>query len=445
MKSLRHKLCSILLAFGFLPLGALAAGSSVPVTPIDDIVAIVNNDVITQHELDERYARAVEQLQQRKIQLPPHDVLVHQLLDRMINDKVQLQDAEQTGIRVDAPTLDRAIAKIAEQNNMSLDQFRAMLTQQGIPFDKFSTDIRNEIILSRLRQRDVDSKISVSESEVDNYLATRAKLGADEEYHLAHIGISIPDNATPQQIAAANEKAQMALQKLQQGADFAQVSAAYSDSQNALEGGDLGWRSPAQIPPDYLDIISHLQPGETSGLLRDNNAIHIIRLLEKRDDSKPAIIQQTHARHILIKTNAIVSDDDAKKRLDQIRQDILSGKAKFSDMAKKYSDDGSASKGGDLGWLSPGDTVPEFEHAMDALKPGDISEPVKSPFGYHLIQVLERRSKDVTLEKRRLMARQAIHDRKLERATEDWVRELRDRAYVKILNNNDQTAGTHGG
>ena len=433
MNSLLRNLHSFLLALILLPALALAAGSpKAPVTPIDGIVAVVNSDVITQHELDERYDRAVAQLKQRGIEVPPRDVLKRQLLDRMINDKIQLQYAQQSGIRVDAPTLDRAIEKIAEQNNMTMEQFRATLAKQGVPFEKFSADIRNEIIMTRLRERDVNNKVSVSESEVDNFLATRAKLGMDEEYHLAHIGINIPDNATPQQIAAAGQKAQSAKQELDQGADFRQVSAAYSDSPNALEGGDLGWRSAAQIPPQYLELISHMKPGDTSDVLRDNTAFHILRLIDKRDASQSSIIQQTHARHILIKTNAIVTDEDAKKHLEQIRQDILSGKAKFADMAKKYSDDGSASKGGDLGWLSPGDTVPEFEKAMDALKVGEISEPIKSPFGYHLIQVIERRQKDVTQEKRRIMARDAIFQRKLEQATEDWMRELRDRAYVEI-------------
>lgn len=418
------------------PATASAAASGQPVL-IDDIVAIVNNDVITRHELAERYQRAIQQLETRKIALPPKKILEKQLLDRMILDRIQLQYAEQTGIKVDDAALDEAILRIAEQNHLTLEQFKAALAKDSVPFSRFRDDIRREIILTRLRQREVDNKVNVSDAEVDAYLTAQAKSGVDEEFHLARISIDIPDNATSAQIAAAQEKADTVLQKLHNGANFAEMSTEYSNAPNALEGGDLGWRPAAQLPPQFVDIIRALKPGETTGTLRTSEGFHIIELIEARNTDKPAIISQTHARHILIKTNEIVTDADAIKRLNDIRDQITSGKATFEAMAKKYSDDTSASKGGDLGWLSPGETVPEFEHAMDALKPGEISQPIKSPFGYHLIQVLDRRQKDVTLNHRRQVAMQAIRARKVEEAQTDWLREMRDEAYVKTFPMNE--------
>ncbi len=402
--------------------------------PLDYIVAVVNDDVITRHDLDERYARAVQQLNDRKIALPPHDVLEKQILERMINDRIQLQFAEQSGIRVDDTMLDRAIDRIASQNKMSPEEFRAAVAKEGIAFEKFREDIRSEIVLSRLREREIEAKINVTEAEVDAYLNAQAKLGADDEYDTAHILISIPENATPEQVQMAYAKAEDALNKIRGGADFGQISAAYSNAPNALEGGDMGWRRAAEIPTLFSQVLINLKPGETSDILRSNSGFHIIKLIDKRSADKTTIISQTHARHILIKTSEIISAADAKKRLEQIRQQIVSGSAKFSDMARQYSNDASASKGGDLGWLSPGETVPEFEHAMDALKPGEISQPVQSPFGFHLIQVLERRDQDVTTERQRILARQAIRQRKIEEAQEEWLRQLRDSAFVEYRN-----------
>ena len=411
-----------------------SATGKAPIEQLDHIIAVVNDDIITRHELDERYDRAVQQLESRKTPLPPHDVLEKQILERMINDRIQLQFAEQTGIRVDAPMLDRAIDRIAAQNHMSLVQFQDAVAKEGIPFNKFRDDIRDEIILTRLREREVDNKINVTEAEVDAYLNEQAKQGTDDEYNTAHILINIPENATSAQIAAAHAKAQEALDKIRSGADFAQISASYSNAPNALEGGAMGWRSLAQIPALFSQVLIGLKPGETSDILRSNSGFHIIKLIDKRSPDKTTIIEQTHARHILIKTTEIISAADAINKLTQIRIQIENGSAKFSAMAKQYSNDGSASNGGDLGWLSPGETVPEFEHAMDALKPGEISEPVQTPFGYHLIQVLERRKQDVTQERQRILARQAIRQRKIEEAQEEWLRELRDGAFVEYRN-----------
>jgi peptidyl-prolyl cis-trans isomerase SurA len=415
-----------------LQLSSELASTPIPkVISIDRIVAVVNDEVITQHDVDTRYQRAVTQLEARKTPLPPRNVLEKQLLERMINDRIQLQFAAQTGIRVDANMLDKAVDRIAAQNKMSIEQFRDALTKEGVEFNSFRDDIRKEIILNRLREREVDNKINVTESEVDAYLEAQAKQGVDTEYNTAHILIRIPENATTEQIQAARAKAQKALDAIRGGADFAQISASYSDAPNALEGGAMDWRRGSQIPTLFSQVLVNMKPGDTSDILRSNNGFHLIKLIDKRGQEAATIIPQTHARHILIKTNEVVSETDAKNKLAQIRERIENGSVKFEDMARQYSGDGSAAKGGDLGWLSPGETVPEFERAMNALKPGEISQPILSPFGYHLIQVIERRDQDVTKERQRQLARQALRERKIDEAQEEWIRQLRDGAFVE--------------
>jgi peptidyl-prolyl cis-trans isomerase SurA len=415
------------------PSSATTKRTVLPIKPLDSIVAVVNDDVITRYDLDEHYDRAVQQLKTRNIPLPARPVLEKQLLERMISDRIQLQFANQTGIRVDGPTLDKALDRIAAQNNMNLEQFKSALAKEGIPFDKFRGDIRNEIILQRLQEREVDSKVNVTEAEVDTYLENQAKQGQEDEYNFDHILIRIPEAATTEQIQQQHARAQMILDELKKGADFAQLSASYSDASNALEGGNVGWRRTSQLPQPFTDVLVKMQPGQVSDIIRSSNGFHIIKLIDKRGQNSKMVVQQTHVRHILIKTNELVSATDAKNRLLQIRERLLNG-ASFADMARQYSNDSSASKGGDLGWVSPGETVPEFEHAMNALKPGQISQPVQTPFGFHLIEVLARRDQDVTKERQRLLARQALRERKIEAAKEEWLRQLRDSAYVEYRN-----------
>ena len=403
------------------------------IKPLDSIVAVVNDDVITRYDLDARYDRTVQQLKARNIPLPARAVLEKQLLERMIDDRIQLEYAKQTGIRVDGPTLDKALNRIAAQNNMNLEQFRTALAKEGMAFNKFRDDIRDEIILQRLRERDVDSKVNVTEAEVDAYLENQAKQGQEDEYNFDHILIRIPEAATTEQIQKQRARAQKVLDELRKGADFAQLSASYSDASNALDGGNVGWRRGSQLPTVFADILAKMQPGQVSDIIRSSNGFHILKLVDKRGQNSKMVVQQTHVRHILIKTNELVSATDAKNRLLQIRERLLNG-ASFADMARQYSDDSSAAKGGDLGWVSPGETVPEFEHAMNALKPGEISQPVQTPFGFHLIEVLARRDQDVTKERQRLLARQALRERKIEAAREEWLRQLRDSAYVEYRN-----------
>jgi peptidyl-prolyl cis-trans isomerase SurA len=286
-----------------------------------------------------------------------------------------------------------------------------------------------------LREREVDNKIQVSDSEIDNYLAAQTGSAQPQEFDVSHILVRIPENATAEQIAERRKRAEGILQQLQAGGDFAKLAATYSDATDALTGGDLGWRSPDRLPQLFVDALANLKQGEIS-IMKSANGFHILKLNGMRSPSvvkegATAPVQQTHVRHILIKVNQIVTAAEARRKLEELKQRLDNHAAKFEDLAKLYSNDLSASRGGDIGWVYPGDTVPEFERAMNALKPGQVSEPIESPFGFHLIQVLERKSDEVSPERKRLIARQAIRERKLEEATQDWLRQLRDRAYVE--------------
>lgn len=416
------------------PLAVAAESPAAPapaIKPIDRIVAVVNDDVITQVQLDSKLDMVIKQLQQQGTPLPPRDVLEKQVLSRMINDLVQVQYAKQSGIRVDDTELDQALQRIAQQNKMSLAQFRATLLSQGIDFSQFREDIRDQIIMAKLRDRDVDNRIVVTDSEVENFLRNQAAEGKEEQYDLSYILVLVPENASPEEIEAKRKKAEQALAALKQGADFAQVAASYSDAPNSLKGGVVGWRNAAQLPGLYLDALKSMRPGDISPVLHTPNGFQIIKLLDQKGGDAPMVVTQTHVRQILIKPNELVSDADAKNKLLQLKERIENG-ADFAKLARQYSDDSSASSGGDLGWVSPGDTVPDFEHAMDALKPGQVSQPIHTQFGWHLIQVLGRRTEDITKERQQLLARQAIRERKADEAYQDFVRQLRDQAYVNI-------------
>ena len=402
-----------------------------PVVVLDRIVAVVNNEVITRADLDERYRVTALKLQQQGTPLPAREALEKQILDRLIADQVQLQLAKETGLRVDDSELDRAIQRIAEENKLTLQLMRATLEKDGVPFPRFREDIRNEIILSRLRQREVDNRIVVSEGEVESFInAQQGLAGRGEQYNLSHILVTVPENAGPEQIQARRGRAEQALQQLRSGTDFRQVAAAFSDAPDALQGGAMGWRDGARLPALFLDSLKSLQPGELSPLLRSANGFHIVKLIEQRNSSAPVIVRQTHARHILIKTNELVPQAEARRRSETIKE-RLDNKGDFAELARLYSEDASGSKGGDLGWLSPGDTVPEFEREMNALKPGEISGAVQTPFGWHLIQVLERRDEDMSRDRQRLAAQTALRARKSDESYQEWVRQLRDRAYIE--------------
>lgn len=408
---------------------ALAQGRAPRVIEADRIIAVVNDEVITLNELTARMATVERQLRQQGTQMPPRDVLEKHILERMILDRVQFQLARETGMRIDDAQLDQTIARIAESNRIGVAQLRASLERDGISWSKFREDIRGEIVVGRLREREVDSKIVVSEGEIDNFLAT-AGMAGNEEYNLAHILLRVPEQAKPEQLARLQARAEEIISQLRRGADFAQMAASYSDAPDGLSGGAMGWRSLERLPTLFAEAVPKLKPGEVSEVLRSPAGYHIFKLLDRRGGAiKAQPVEQTRARHILIKTSELVSEAEARRRLVALKERLTHG-ADFAELARLHSNDLSAAKGGDLGWLNPGDTVPEFERAMTSLKPGEVGEPVQSPFGWHLIQVMERRM-DISQERVRLSARQAIRDRKADEAYQDWLRQIRDRAYVE--------------
>lgn len=402
------------------------------VITLDRIVAVINDEVITRNDLNARIAMAEEQLRRQGTPAPARPDLERQLLQRMITDRAQLHFAKENGLRIDDLELDRAIGRIAEDNKLSTTQLRAAIEKDGVPFASFREDIRNQIVMSRLREREVEDKIIITESEIDNMLANPQQQAAGvDEFNVSHILVRVPENASPDQIQSRLTRAEEALTQLKGGANFRQVAAAFSESPDALQGGSMGWRDGERLPTLFFDALRNMKTGELSGVLRSPNGFHLLKLDDRRGGQGPAMVQQTNARHILIKASELVSDNEARTRLRNLKE-RLENKTDFAQLARSNSEDTSASKGGDLGWISPGDTVPEFERAMNALKPGEISDPVRSPFGWHLIQVVERRSADLSKERRRLTARQALRERKSEEAYEEWVRQLRDRAFVEM-------------
>lgn len=409
-----------------------AARQSGEPMPADRIVAVVNDEVITLHELQARLDTAIGQLQKQGTPLPPREVLESQMLERLVIDRVQLQQAREIGLRIDDSQLEQALQRIAANNKMSLAQFRDALQRDGIAFDKFREEIRDEMTIARVREREVENRIVISEGEIDNYLSGDLAKGNDnEEYEVAHILLRAPESASPEQIQQLKAKADLVLERLGKGEDFGQLAAAYSDAPDGLQGGSLGARPLDRLPAIFADAVAGMNAGEVAPLLRSSNGFHIVKLLAKRGGTSLAPVQQTRVRHILIKVNELVSADDARHKLEGLLDRIRHGED-FAELARLFSQDGSASKGGDLGWIYPGDTVPEFERVMNQLKPGELSEPVQSPFGFHLIEVQERRLQEVSADRQRAAARQVLRERKIDEAYQDWLRLIRDRAYVEL-------------
>lgn len=415
---------------------------------LDQIVAVVNGEIITRNELKDRVDTVTKTLSRQGTQLPPADVLERQVLERMIVEKAEVQLAIENGVRVDDVQLDRAVQRVAESNSLSVQAFRDRVEQEGTSFARFRDELRNQIMMERVRNKEVDEKVQVGEGEIDAFIADQTgaassgSAAASPEVDVAQILVRVPEQATPEQIERQRAKAEDLYKQASDGADFGRLAASFSDSPEALQGGDLGFRSLDRLPQLFIDAVTPLSAGQIAKPVKSANGFHILKLVAKRGAGTGAVgaggsalaapVEQTHARHILIRVNEVVSDEQAKTRLQEIRQRIENKTASFEDMARAYSNDASASRGGDLGTLYPGDTVPEFEKAMNELKPGEISEPVRTPFGYHLIEVVDRKKQDVAQDRMRLLARQAIRERKIEEATEGWLRELRDRAYVEM-------------
>ena len=406
------------------------AQASPAVQPIDRVVAVVDDDVITQNELEVRTQAIRQQLARNNTPAPPEQILRRQLLERMIIDHIQLALAQKIGIRVDDENLNQIIGNIATQNHMTLEQFRATLQHDGTSFADFREEIRKEVIITRLRASQVDNRVTVTPQEMKNWLESRAAQDQNTEYHLAQILISVPEAASPEQVQAAHSRADEVLAKLRGGADFRQMAVSYSGDQQALEGGDLGWRRSAQLPSFLADKIIDMKPGELSDVIRSTSGFHILKLIEKRGEERH-IVRQVHARHILIRTDAVTSDTEAKARLERLRQRILAGED-FAALARANSDDkGSGSQGGDLGWANPGTYVPEFETALSQLAVGATSDVFRSQFGWHIVQLLGYREHDSTEEVRSAQAQEALRGRKIEEEQQNWLRRLRDEAYVE--------------
>ena len=431
MTSLFRKALAVLCLVGVFGANAQNQPANEP-QPVDRIVAVVNDEVITLHELNARLDFAVAQLQKQGTPLPPRGELERQMLDRLIMDKVQLQHARDSGMRIDDSQLEQALQRIAANNKMSLAKFRDALQKDGIAFAKFREDIREEMTIARVREREVNDKIVISEGEIDNYLSGDSTAGnSAEEYEVAHILLRAPESASPEQIQKLKVKAEQVYERAKQGEDFAQLAATYSDAPDALKGGGLGVRPLNRLPALFAEVVVKLKDGEVGPLLRSPNGFHLVKLVAKRGGAALPPVEQTHVRHILIKVNEVVSETEARHKLEGLYDRIKHGE-KFEELAKLYSQDGSASKGGDLGWIYPGDTVPDFERAMNALKPGELSQPIQSPFGFHLIEVFERRVQDVSTDRQRAAARQILRERKMDEAYQDWLRQIRDRAYVEL-------------
>ncbi|MCK9507987.1 MAG: peptidylprolyl isomerase [Pigmentiphaga sp.] len=410
----------------------------------DYIVAVVNSDVITRRELDGRMQIALASLQQQNIQPPSQEVVERQVLERMIVERTQLQEAAAAGIQVDDTMLDRAVARIAEQNQVSVDQLRDELNRNGPGFQQYREDLRQEILMVRLREREVDSTVAVSETEIDALIEETRGQAAPAEMTLAQILVRVPEGSPSDEVARQRRKAEVLLEQLRGGADFAQLAAASSDGEEALRGGELGTRPADRWPELFLQAVSRLQPGQVSDIIQSGNGFHILKVVELTSatgvvlptESMP--VQQTKARHILLKTSQILSDEQARTRLSGLRDRLVQGGESFTELARQYSNDASAPQGGDLGWLSPSETVPEFERVMNSLEPGQVSQPIQSPFGWHLILVEDRRTQDVGRERQRSAARQTLFQRKVDQKYEDWASALRDRAYVEIRLGDDQ-------
>jgi len=414
-----------------LPLCAAAQDPA----PVDRIVAVVNKEVITASELSEAVAGVQRQMRRQGTAPPERALLERQMLERMIVDRAQLQMARDRGIRIDELQLDRAVQRVAQNNNLSLAEFRRALERDGVPFQAWREELREQMMVNRLREREVDDRIQVSDTEIDLFLAelkSRPETGR-VEYQLSHISVRVPEQADAERIEAARTRAQKAFDEARAGGDFARVAASYSDAPDALQGGAIGWRGHDRLPELFSGTLAAMKPGDVSEILRSPAGFHVLKLHAVRGQAlESAPVAQTHIRHILIRASETVSEGEALRRLADLRARIVSGAADFAEMARVHSGDATAARGGDLDWVYPGDTVPEFERAFVELKAGEISQPVKTPFGYHLIQVLERRSADLSPERRRLQARQALRERKADEAYQDWLRTLRDQAYVEL-------------
>ncbi len=410
----------------------LVASAGAEVRALDRIVAIVDNDVIMQSQLDQRLREVEQTIEKRGAEMPPRDVMQQQVLERLITENLQLQIGERSGIRISDEELNQAMATIAQRNNMSLDQFRAALERDGLSLDTAREQIRREMVISRVRQRRIAERVQVSNQEVENFLASDlGKLQLSEEYRLANILIPVPESADSAAIQAAEKTARDTYEQLQNGADFAKLAVSRSASENALEGGDMGWRKAAQLPPPFDTEVRAMNVGDFTQPVRTPPGFILLKVLDKRGGDTQ-VRDEVHVRHILIKPSQIRSEEESRRLVERLRDRILAGES-FAELAKNFSEDpGSALNGGDLNWIDPSSLVPEFREVMANTPNGQLSEPFKSPFGWHILEVLGRRATDSSEEFREQQALSLLRNRKYEEELQAWLRQIRDEAYVEI-------------
>jgi peptidyl-prolyl cis-trans isomerase SurA len=425
--------CAILIAQLLLlsPSHAQTRDISVHGELLDRIAAIVNDGLVLKSELDEQMASVEKRLADQKVELPSQSVLRQQVLDRLVLQEIQLQRAKHVGLTITDEQLNGALQEIAARNKIPFDQLPTALAAQGVDYKQYRESMRKELTLSTLRQRDVISHINVSPHELEQYLAREQNVAANDEFNVSHILLSLPAAATPQQLEDISHKAQDVASRAGKGEDFGQLAISNSNSQTALEGGSLGWRKGSQLPQFILELVVKMKPGDVSAPVRTPSGYHIVKLNERRSGEAPVIINQIHVRHVLMKPNELDDDATVREKLAKLRERILKGED-FAGIASTASEDpGSAPDGGDLGWSGPGTFVPEFDKAIADLKPNEISEPFKTRYGWHIVQMLGTRTYDSTDDVRRQKAFAAIRESKTDEETELWLRRLRDDAFVE--------------
>lgn len=409
-----------------------AAKVATPGVPLDSVAAVVNDDVILKSELDAQVTEAEQQILAHNTPLPEYAVLQKQVLDGMVINRVELQQAAQRGITVSDDSVNQALTHIAQHDGVTLDQLPDTLKKQGYQYDRFRRELRDQLVIQALEQQVLADQLHITQQELEDQMRADQGSGDTEtQYHVAQILVATPLNPTPDDIAAARKKMDIIYQKLQSGTDFAAAAVAYSEGQNALQGGDIGWRKASELPTLFAPIVTQMKPGDYSTPIQSTNGFHLVKLIDVKRSDQKVLVTETHARHILVRTSAILNEAQAKAKIQSL-YDQLKGGADFAKLAAANSDDpGSAKNGGDLGWLDPGATVPAFQTVMDKLQPGETSEPFQSQFGWHVVQVLGRRQADQTDEERRNRAYQAIFARKSEEVIQHWVSEIKDASFIE--------------
>jgi peptidyl-prolyl cis-trans isomerase SurA len=421
------------------PLGSRSAAPAGERGPraADYIVAVVNSEPITNNEVRLRMSRIEQQLAQQGQPVPPRDEFARQVLNRLISEKAQLQLAREDGIKIEDTQVDQAEQNVARQNQIDVAELRRRLAADGMPLSQFREELRNQLLLTRLRERELESKVKVSDLDVDEYIRQQQQSGPDlasEEFKLAHILIAVPENATEAQIAKLHERAERVLERARSGEDFAKLAAEFSDAPGAAQtGGVVGLRAADRLPPLFVQAVQKLPDGGISDIVRSGAGFHVIKVIERRGGGLPGpTVVQTHARHILLRPSAQLSEAAAVQRLADFKRRVQAGQADFAQLAREFSQDASARNGGDLGWVNPGVFVPEFEETVNALAPGQISDPVISRFGVHLIQLVGRRQATLTQREQREIARNLLREKKLDELYARWAQDVRGRAYVEL-------------